>query len=959
MSDVDCTIDYYKILGIERRAPVLAIKKAYRILALKYHPDKGKCELVRGQGETDEDYYKRCDKFFEEKFIGVNNANEVLTDKDKRRDYDIACKAAEAEKAAKEAEKAAKEAAQAAQAAQVAQVAQATQVAQASASDSAYYGDGEGLYRRHQRRATEDMDYRRQKKKEAAAAAAAKIKTAEAEKVALIKQFGDDLDEGFNSLQGDVANVKEILQKYIDLMKENFKKKYYFTEGWTHPIAQPWTLNLRIIKECMEHSVSGEVGRNIAAGAMNWGIPYGLRSHNPPPNPSLKESWSSGIRKIMASDTELRAVIQQITKIENNGLYEKFPETVDNSQMSEPRRGPENNILSLVLSFIIAEYMFHACCVGDLDFITFLSKLPLKSKNLEMMLGGFNRSYHIGTGESDTPPRTLSFLTPLLAAIKYKHIDIIKVLTGNNINVIKVNFKKVCVVWWMKQPCNHWYNPLAYALWVWADKRAVLRTGYRNTTKLLGYKLVSRERTEEERVILTHLISCDIVQRRLRRGGQVGGADQTADINDEYIYEQVLSTEWLPTGVLNEEYRPLPLNHRRLGYTPLFYAIYMGIVDVVRYIISEERNDATGADGVMKDILQGLAAAKMAAWIAAKKAEHEAQDDPFDEEAAKTEYEAVLAEEKNAAARTALEASDILEIKSNPVLPEVSILPFDRSNHRGVIDRSGEKKRRANWILSETITPLEYAFRLRATEFDTKQTGSCVNSWTMMQNETLSDNLTKIIVTLINEGADVNVPFISAPFKGWYPLDIAEQQQKLRQEEVEEKKKQQEEDLSKLTVRGLKEKLLENDEELHLGLGAGLPWPDAPDLIKRLNEIFAAAVAGSVVVREHWTSIVELLRAKSAKKYMNPVDRLGNWFMDRLENAGGSLSFKNQLKHNNRKLTNRKLTNRKLNNRKLTNRKYNKRKYNTRKLVNRKLTNRKYNKRKYKKITHRNKKKII
>lgn len=236
-------------------------------------------------------------------------------------------------------------------------------------------------------------------------------------------------------------------------------------------------------------------------------------------------------------------------------------------------------------------------------------------------------------------------------------------------------------------------------------------------------------------------------------------------------------------------------------------------------------------------------------------------------------------------------ARNILEIKSNPVLPEVSIL----SDSTGEIDIEGEMKNRAKWVVSETITPLEYAFRLLATKFNTRQTRHCNNGWTMMQNETLYDNLTKIIVILINEGADVNVPFKSAPFKGWYPLDIAEQQQEQQREE------------------------------------------------------------GSVVAHEHWTSIVELLRAKGAKKFYNtsPVDRLGNWALDYLAKAGydgggGSLSFKNQLKHNKRKYNNRKLTNRKL-----TNRKYNKRKYNKRKLTNRKLTNRKYKKR-----THRNKNKI-
>eukprot|EP01116_Phalansterium_solitarium_P009013 TRINITY_DN23003_c0_g1_i1.p1 TRINITY_DN23003_c0_g1~~TRINITY_DN23003_c0_g1_i1.p1 ORF type:complete len:372 (+),score=141.99 TRINITY_DN23003_c0_g1_i1:129-1244(+) len=62
--------DYYKILGVTRDANNKALKKAYRDLSLKYHPDKNK-----EPGASD-------------KFVEISNAYEVLSDEEKRRIYD-------------------------------------------------------------------------------------------------------------------------------------------------------------------------------------------------------------------------------------------------------------------------------------------------------------------------------------------------------------------------------------------------------------------------------------------------------------------------------------------------------------------------------------------------------------------------------------------------------------------------------------------------------------------------------------------------------------------------------------------------------------------------------------------------------------------------------------------------------------------------------------------------------
>lgn len=64
--------DYYKLLGVDKNASDSEIKKAYRKLAMKYHPDKTK-----------------GDKQAEETFKKISEAYAVLGDKDKRQEYDM------------------------------------------------------------------------------------------------------------------------------------------------------------------------------------------------------------------------------------------------------------------------------------------------------------------------------------------------------------------------------------------------------------------------------------------------------------------------------------------------------------------------------------------------------------------------------------------------------------------------------------------------------------------------------------------------------------------------------------------------------------------------------------------------------------------------------------------------------------------------------------------------------
>ena len=64
-------IDYYQVLGVDKTASQNDIKKAFRKLARKYHPD-----------------LNPNDSSAKDKFQAINEANEVLSDPEKRKKYD-------------------------------------------------------------------------------------------------------------------------------------------------------------------------------------------------------------------------------------------------------------------------------------------------------------------------------------------------------------------------------------------------------------------------------------------------------------------------------------------------------------------------------------------------------------------------------------------------------------------------------------------------------------------------------------------------------------------------------------------------------------------------------------------------------------------------------------------------------------------------------------------------------
>eukprot|EP00644_Phytophthora_capsici_P004639 jgi/Phyca11/110976/e_gw1.19.705.1 len=71
---MDPSKDYYKVLGVTKKFSDRELKKAYRQLALKYHPDKAENAEEKEEAK--------------EKFVEVSEAYEVLSDPDKRKEYD-------------------------------------------------------------------------------------------------------------------------------------------------------------------------------------------------------------------------------------------------------------------------------------------------------------------------------------------------------------------------------------------------------------------------------------------------------------------------------------------------------------------------------------------------------------------------------------------------------------------------------------------------------------------------------------------------------------------------------------------------------------------------------------------------------------------------------------------------------------------------------------------------------
>ena len=68
--------DYYEVLGIDKNASESEIKKAYRKMAMQYHPDKFANATDKEKEEA------------EHKFKEINDAYQVLSDSQKKAQYD-------------------------------------------------------------------------------------------------------------------------------------------------------------------------------------------------------------------------------------------------------------------------------------------------------------------------------------------------------------------------------------------------------------------------------------------------------------------------------------------------------------------------------------------------------------------------------------------------------------------------------------------------------------------------------------------------------------------------------------------------------------------------------------------------------------------------------------------------------------------------------------------------------
>ncbi len=70
LEPVLCRFEPYSVLGVHRRATAQEIRKAYKSLAKQWHPDKNQ------------------DPQAEDKFIEITKAYELLSDPERRRNYD-------------------------------------------------------------------------------------------------------------------------------------------------------------------------------------------------------------------------------------------------------------------------------------------------------------------------------------------------------------------------------------------------------------------------------------------------------------------------------------------------------------------------------------------------------------------------------------------------------------------------------------------------------------------------------------------------------------------------------------------------------------------------------------------------------------------------------------------------------------------------------------------------------